>query len=146
MLWNKEWKPDLALTGKWQICLLGFRTRQGKIAENQPCVMDGGPWGDVRSPAAWWGFTQAAWEQELPGAGEGEQGCGDGTCVQALHCQSCAQQGGTTWSWCQRIRFLRIPLMNEAFWEVWLSPLGAHALLTPLHCAVQSFSFADCSW
>lgn len=57
---TKEWKPDLALTGKWQICLFGFRTRQGKIAENQPCVMGGEPWVDVRSPAAWGGFAQAA--------------------------------------------------------------------------------------
>lgn len=53
--------PGLALTGKYQICPSGFGTKQGKIAGNQPCVIDGssleGHRGDVRSPLR--GFAQS---------------------------------------------------------------------------------------
>lgn len=86
VLWNREkrrlwvmllitlgWKPDPSLTGKWQICLFGFRSRERKIAGNQPCAADGS------SLEGLWvmGGAQkgAAQEPQRCGAGE-EQVCG----------------------------------------------------------------------
>ena len=74
LLITRGWKPDPALTGRWQICLFGFRSRQGETAGNRPCVADGssleGHGGAVRSPAALLcsalrDAAQAAWGLEL---------------------------------------------------------------------------------
>lgn len=106
------WKPDPAWTGKWQICLFGFRSRQGKIAGNRPYVADGsslaGHVGDVGSPAALLcsrDAAQAAWEPELSGAGLGS---GEGARVQALCCQS----------FCRSTTSLKIPFNDEGILRV----------------------------
>lgn len=120
-------------------------TRQGKIAENQPCVVGEGPWGDVRSPAAGEVLPELLESRSFLELG-GEAGMWGWNIVQALRCQSCAQRGGTAWSWCQRIRSLKDPANNQGFLRGLTFTMRCSCYPNTLHCALQSFGFADPSW